>query len=544
MNRPLIYSLEQIRSFDTLWGWRDTLEGIAGTCQSMLGPAITGAFNGFVPSPTAPPSLTINLTEGWIMQVQAEDATRYGALDPYTGPTSAGIMQQGYLAPSQLTFNSTSGMSGGQSRWSLVQMQFVQTDVVRTGDPNDGVLPYINTAMPNIPFEGPNNSGITQSTEREGTVVMQIKNGNAATTGLEVPPTPDAGWLPYLLVDLTFGQSAITSGQILLANNQAYSGLGYTAPYFPGVTGTVPFATGGSHHGGVAGQAAKINLNGGAEVAGIMAFPNLPVTNTSPAAVGGIVTMTGEIAIKYFVNANPNGALAGNVGDEAFNTVSQVLYQCVTSGTSSTAVWVGVGSGGISSYKNANFSVVGGNFTYQADTAGGNLVAQLPLAAVMGGSGASFINIGTNLLTITPDPTESINGGTTGASIVILPGNGITISSRSGVGWYTLTPQEKDQNIAKTGSFTANGPSGSLYTNLLSANATVTLLTSTGDGTIQQFRIDPASPTSFGQTLVPAAGQTIVNGATINTNATGLNMPNWQVGTVVLTAVPGGWVTK
>ena len=544
MNRPIIYSLEQIRSFDTLWGWRDTLEGIGGLAQSMLGPAITGAFNGFVPSPTAPPSLTINLTEGWIMQVEPEDATRYGALDPYTGPTNAGIMQQGYLAPSQLTFNSTSGMSGGQSRYSLVQMQFVQTDVVRTGDPNDGILPYINTANPSIPFEGPNNSGVTQSTEREGTVVMQIKNGNAATTGLETPPTPDAGWLPYLLIDLTFGQSTINSGQILLATEANYPGLGYSAPYFPGVIGTVPFATGGSHHGGIAGQGAKINLNGGAEVAGIAAFSNLPVTNTSPATVGGIVTMAGEIAIKCFVNANPNGSLAGNVGDEAFNTVSQVLYQCTSSGTSTTAVWVGVGSGGISSYKNANFSVVGGNFTYQADTAGGNIVAQLPLATVMGGTGASFINIGSNLLTITPDPTESINGGTVGASIVLLPGNGITLSSRSGVGWYTLTPQEKNQNIAKTGSFTANGPSGSLYTNLLSANATVNLLASTGDGTNQSFCIDPASGDTFGQNIVPTSGQTIISGGTIATNAAPLSMQNWRVGTVVLVAVPGGWRTK
>ncbi|MHB1952938.1 MAG: hypothetical protein ACYCOU_04245 [Sulfobacillus sp.] len=39
------------------------------------------------------------------------------------------------------------------------------------------------------------------------------------------------------------------------------------------------------------------------------------------------------------VTVDPNGTLAGNVNDKAFNTANRVLYFCVTQGTSTTAVW-------------------------------------------------------------------------------------------------------------------------------------------------------------------------------------------------------------
>lgn len=50
-----------------------------------------------------------------------------------------------------------------------------------------------------------------------------------------------------------------------------------------------------------------------------------------------------------FVDADPNGTLAGVAQDRAFDTSQNVLYFCHTSGSAATAVWLPV-IGNIPSY--------------------------------------------------------------------------------------------------------------------------------------------------------------------------------------------------
>lgn len=536
-SRPIIYSLAQIRSFDILWGFRDALIATCDLAEMTLGNQST-VIDGFLASPTGPASLVINLTSGMILSLAAVDALVYGSLSA----DSDQIMQIGQAAAGPITFN-TSGLSADQNKWALVQVGFAQADDIPSDDPNGGVLPYVNVSNPLDPFEGPNNSGAMQNTRRKGLAVVQIIYGAAATTGSEVPPTPSAGFAPLYLVNLTFGQTAITSVQ--LAGPTAFSGY-QNAPYFPGVIGSIPGGT-GSHHGGIAGQANKIVLTAGLEVQGIAAYPNLPVSNSTPngVGVGGIITVAQDIPVLGQASGNPNGLVGGFVNDEIFDASTGVLYLCTFSGPASgagAAVWTGIGSGGISSYQNAAFTVAGGNFTYLADTSSGSFAATLPAAIAMGATSVSLINIGSNVLTVTPQSGESINGLPVGTSITLLPGSGITLASRSGTGYYTLNPQLQYNVITKSGSFTASDPSGTFYN--VTAQATVTMPAATGSGKVRTFAMAPSAGLGVGMVFNTTGGDTIRSGGQINTSGQ-FFIPDFNTAPVDLVDyVAGSWIQK
>lgn len=432
MNRPIVYSLEQIRSFDILNGWRDGLYSVSWLTQNLIGKT-EGVWQGFAASQSSPTSLVVQIAEGWIYQLAAVDATVYGSLASDTTQ----LLQQGYAAASTKTIN-TAGLSAGQSKWALIEIKFDQSDAIRTNDPNAGVLPYINTADPNNPFQGPNNSGVAQNTERLGVATITVKYGSAATSGSNVPPTVDAGYIPMYLINVAFGQTTITNGQILLAGPTAYAGYA-VAPVFPGVTGAVPGSS-GSHHGAIAGQANKILLTSGAEVTGLMDFGNLPVSNTSPPTVGGIVTAAGEIPILTLVNTTPSGNLAGNRQDMAFYPTQNLMFVCTVSGTAGTATWNQVGVANIAIYVAPGsfpLTVATGGFIYLCDSSSGNVVVNLLAASAMAGSTVTLVNIGTNTVTINPLAGESINYQANGVAMTLTgQGDSIKLAPRTAVGYY------------------------------------------------------------------------------------------------------------
>jgi hypothetical protein len=426
LDRPDIYPLEIIRSFDQQWGWRDGLIGNGLSNQAMLGKTDT-VVQGFAWSQTPTPSLLMNFTSGMIYAQEPVDSTAWGNL----ASDSQLIMQQGYYAGGQLAFL-TGGMSAGQSQWALVQITFAQTDAIRAGDPTNGVLPYVNVDDLTQPFEGPGGSGVAQPTVRKGVATPSIKYGVAASSS-PVAPAADAGYVPLALVLLTFGQTAITTGDLQLASPAVYAGYPH-APYFPGVTGTIPNAPGGSHHGGVAGQAAKIDVT--SEISGQVPFPNLPVSNGAPPAIGGIVTVAGDIPIISQGNGDPNGSLAGNQNDAYLDRVTSTLFICITSGNAASAVWTATGAGGLSQYENAVFTVLPGNYQYLCDTSGAGWTQILPTAASMGRTNVSFKNIGTNPLVIQPATGERLENLAANATMRVQPGEAVRFSPRSGYGFY------------------------------------------------------------------------------------------------------------
>jgi microcystin-dependent protein len=323
-NRSIIYDEEQVDPFDILWQFKDFLAAI-GAIETDLAGQTTTVVTGFTPTATSPASLSINLTKGRIYQQSVIDATAYGAL-----PSDASIVQQQGVAPAQSVTLTTADLSSGQSKWALVQAQFSQLDQVRVGDPTGGVLNYFNTANPAQPFEGPNNDGASQPTERAATVAIQVIYGAPAATGSEAPPNPTNGWVPLYLVDLTFAQGAITSGQVLVAGPSVGSNVPNNYPGAPFLSGLL-----NQHHRGTPGQAPQIDLTD--EVKNTLALANLPASSASG----------GGIAVLKLHAGNPNGNVAGNFNvngalDFCVDTIGQLLYFCSASGTASTAVWTSV----------------------------------------------------------------------------------------------------------------------------------------------------------------------------------------------------------
>ena len=297
MDRAIIWTQEQLRSFDAV-GWQtDALVAMADVTHALLG-GTTAVVSGLTASASDPPSLVINLSAGQIFQLAAVDALAVGQIPQNLSQ----IVQQGLASASTVTL-STSGIGGGQSRYTLIQAQFNQVDGVAPNDPNGGVPPFYNAANPSSPIY------TSVNTQRSGVVTIGTVTGAAATTGSEVPPSATAGWVGLYLIDLASGQTAVTSMQILVAGPSVGTNVPSNYPYAPILAGLL-----NSHHSGNPGQAPKINL--ATEVQG-----TLPVGNLPPGVVGGLSYQGGW-------NANTNTpTLTSSVGTSGY------FYVVTTAGT-------------------------------------------------------------------------------------------------------------------------------------------------------------------------------------------------------------------
>lgn len=260
MNRSILYDQEQGRDFDFLGFEHDVLLGLGFSVQDILGQTTT-VISGFAATPTGPATLTINLAAGRCYQQADADATAVGDIPQDTSV----IEQQGFYAGATVTL--VPPAVAGQSQWNLIEAQFSQSDIVRANDPNGGIPPFYNAANPSEPLNGQGNLGDVSPTERASLCIIQVIQGVSATTGSEAPPSPTSGWVPLYLVDLTNGQTQITSGEILVAGPSVGLNVPSNYPAAPFLAGLLS-----SHHSGAPGQAPKISLT--SEVMGVLPFAN------------------------------------------------------------------------------------------------------------------------------------------------------------------------------------------------------------------------------------------------------------------------------
>lgn len=329
MDRSIIYSQEQGRSFDFCSFEKDALFALGRVYSGVMGMAVSQAtvIDGFAASQTSPASLSINLAAGHIYSVAAIDATSFGALPLDT----SNVYNQGRTAAQAVTLTTT-GIASGQKQWALIEVQFQSVDAVRASDPNGGIPLFWNSSNPASPLNGQAGNGLTIPTVRQGVAAIQVIYGTAVSAGSEVPPAPTVGWTPMYLIDLAFGQTTILNGQI---NISAPS----SGPNVPSNYQQAPFVAGllNSHHNGKIGQAPKIQLSSAAEVQGVLPLANLP---TSSATVGGSIS-----TVQVF-QGNPNGTIGGNAGvpgvsapDLVWDSLYNIFWACTNSGTTTTAVW-------------------------------------------------------------------------------------------------------------------------------------------------------------------------------------------------------------
>ncbi len=214
MDRQIIYAGSIPLDTDQLQQSRNNLTALGFALQAMLGTGIN--VDGLVCTPTTPASMQVQVGAGAIYALQNLDNTAYGSLAADTSSNHQIVKQGLLLAPVMLSCPAPSGT--GQSINYLIEAAYQDSDTGAT------VLPYYNAANPSAPFSGPNNTGISQNTARQGLCVVQVKAGVAATTGSQTTPAADTGFTGLYVVTVSQSTTSITGANISVLP---------TAPFIP-----------------------------------------------------------------------------------------------------------------------------------------------------------------------------------------------------------------------------------------------------------------------------------------------------------------------
>ncbi|WP_430229413.1 hypothetical protein [Paraburkholderia tropica] len=187
------------------------MAAIAKVCAAVFG--TSGVVNGLAATPTSPATMAIQIGAGEVYQLAPYEATACGTLPQNT---ATNLLKQGIQLANYTTPTFAAPTTSGQSIAYLVECQYQDADI--SLDPTSlltpVVLQFYNSTNPSTPWSGPNNSGATSNTFRDGVVAYQIKAGVAATTGSQVTPSPDTGWIGLWVVTVPYGATSLTSSNI------------------------------------------------------------------------------------------------------------------------------------------------------------------------------------------------------------------------------------------------------------------------------------------------------------------------------------------
>lgn len=211
MDRVIAYDGALPQTTDILNTNKNMLLGLSYLNQAILGSATVIA--GLACVPTVPAGLQVNVGPGTIYQMDPTDQAAYGDL----GTDPIQVMKQGIVRGTTTLIITPPG-TAGQSQVYLVEA--ILNDV----DAGAGVISYYNAANPPSPFAGPAGSGSSQFSTRNCPCVVQLKAGVPATTGTQVTPAPDVGFVGLYAITVANGAVSITGGNIVQLP---------TAPFFP-----------------------------------------------------------------------------------------------------------------------------------------------------------------------------------------------------------------------------------------------------------------------------------------------------------------------
>lgn len=181
---------------------KDSMIGSAKLASVVLGESTLA--NGFVVTPTGPASLQVVYGPGEVYSMASVDALAFSTLP---ADTTHSILKQGISLNGGVLGCPAPGTSG-QSINYLIQVAYQDLDA------NPILLPYYNSANPAMPYSGQGNNGLTQNTARQGVAIVQAKAGASASTGTQVTPAPDSGYVGLYVVTVANGQTGITAGNI------------------------------------------------------------------------------------------------------------------------------------------------------------------------------------------------------------------------------------------------------------------------------------------------------------------------------------------
>ena len=216
MDRLKVYPNQLLTDAEILQTEKNAMLGIGHLARAILGTSTEVA--GLACSPTAPASMSVQVGPGSIYALTSVDATAYGSLG---ADTVNQIVKQG-ISTTTLTLACPAPTTAGQSVVYLIQAGYVDQDTGST------ILTYFNSTNPSQPFTGPDNSGDSQPTMRQGICSVQIVPGTAAATGSASAPAVSNGYVPLYTVTVPYGATTVTTANIAPATSSPV--LGYTLP--------------------------------------------------------------------------------------------------------------------------------------------------------------------------------------------------------------------------------------------------------------------------------------------------------------------------
>lgn len=184
----------------SLWAF----EGFGLFALDLLG--VSALVAGLAAAPTSPASLAVNIGPGRIYSVQNLIPAVWGQIGgtgglPIDTNGDHNIVKQGIVRDTQALAITAPG-TPGQSINYLVQIGFLEQDTSTTP------RPFYNPADPTSPITN------AISVSRINVCNVQLKAGIAATTGSQVTPAPDAGFVGMWVVTVAYGQTTIGVGDI------------------------------------------------------------------------------------------------------------------------------------------------------------------------------------------------------------------------------------------------------------------------------------------------------------------------------------------
>lgn len=214
MDRRIVYPSSIPLDTDILGAEKNALLGLGYALQDILGPTTVAA--GLACTPTGPATMQVQIAPGRIYSLQNVDNTAYGSI---AADTTHQVMKQGISMDSVL-LSCPAPSTAGFSINYLIEAAYSDVDGQAI------VLNYYNSANPTVPFSGPANTGASQATVRQGTIVLTAKPGTAATTGTQTTPSADSGNIGLFVVIVAQGQTTIISGNITQLPGAAFIGPG------------------------------------------------------------------------------------------------------------------------------------------------------------------------------------------------------------------------------------------------------------------------------------------------------------------------------
>jgi hypothetical protein len=322
MDRNIVYPGAIPLDTDILSLNRNTMIALGFLMRAAFGTSYVA--DGLSCTPTVPASMSVEIGQGSLMQLSVVDTAPYGSL---SADTSDPLVKMGMNLTARI-FDLQAPTSAGMSVTYLIEACFQETDQDLI------VLPYYNASNPSQPFSGPTNSGSPQATLRTQSVQLQLKNGVPSSTGTQLSPVTDPGWVGLYNITISFGQTAITPSNISVLPTAPF--IGWKLPVLtPGFgSGVQSFSANGTFFVPAGISQLEVEVWGG----GSGSFASVAGAPSGGGSGGGyarkrITAVTPGQAINVTLGVGGNGGATSGTPASAGGTTSFGQYVSATGGS-------------------------------------------------------------------------------------------------------------------------------------------------------------------------------------------------------------------